>query len=429
MRQHLRSIPRTLLLLTALATAPLAGCCGITDNCGTLEPMPFTGPFPTPVGTLVDAADGNGDDGFVDFNDIAALRTTGSDASSATPLNPQSFPPVSGRLFFGNATGQTRAVRVRRLRATVQFDCDAVEPMPHLAFRDSHFGAADVLLLPPGRVLGWTGSRACEALLIDGTGVPRQLVFLRTKDYPQTQHASALAGSEKDGAGPLIRVLSQEGSSVWSKHPTLNPAPTGVDPKVPAGCAPGGDESDLYFADLPAGSYVLLDVLSSPDGCHKMELLGDLGTNWHYLCLPGLALPFVVGESLFVTPIASGHNVLPIEGIEIIGDKGHLRAGRGADLVYFGSGEGKVGAAAGCAPQHISGDAFARALAVTLQIAGLGDGKAMPFGPGQALTLPSGATLSLVHAEQLLIWEGNEKTSGEGPKRVESVWIQTTDAP
>ena len=46
---------------------------------------------------------------------------------------------------------------------------------------------------------------------------------------------------------------------------------------------------------------------------------------------------------------------------------------------------------------------------------------------------PAGAGVggldALVHAEQLLIWEGNEKTSGEGPKRVESVWIQTTDAP
>lgn len=422
-------------LAVVLAGLGATGCCEMFDACGPTirAPQPFVGTVPSPVQDF-DAADAQ--TRFIDFNDTFSVDGSplvGTDASAAPPLNPAAFPGVAGQVFFGNATGQVRAVRVRRLRETVQFDCDATLPVPHLAFRESHFGAASVLLLGPGRVLGQAGSRPCEVLLVDGTGVPKQIVAYRTSEYPSQTGASALTGTEGPSAfsGRLLRIVAEEGSATWADHPLWNPAPTGVDPVAQPGCVPGGDAADLVFEGIPAGTHTLLDVISSPDGCHKLELLGDLGSGSHYLCLPGLPLPFAVGDELFVAPIASGHNVLPLQGIEIIGPKAHLRMGRGADLVYFGAGEGVVAESTGCAAQHVSGDAYAKALAVTLTLAGKA---AMPFGPGQTVDLGGGATLSLVHAERWLVWEGEAPASGggsdgSGPLRVESVWIQTQEAP
>ncbi|MCO4763985.1 MAG: hypothetical protein KC502_20895 [Myxococcales bacterium] len=347
----------------------------------------------------------------------------GPDGTSATPRNRQrqnqNFPPVSGSLVIGNATAQSRVVRLRYLKPTVQLDCAAIESAPHLALRPVHFSPANSWLVQSGRAVPVQprGQGKCSAALIDGTGLTPRLLFWDNGTLLKTQIPSTVNGAANGGR--LLRIIASEGEAAWGSHSALFGAPTLFDPVAPEGCALPSAETDLSWTQLPSGDHTLVELLTSPDGCSAMDLLTDLGMQRVYLCLPPGMMPFSAGDDVYIAGLATGHNVLPISGVELVGDTGHIRLGRGNDIVYFGKGDAKVGPAKGCPAMHDAQGTYARALSVSLTEAGK---STFELKQGGSHELGSGGKLHLVRASERLVWDTAIAPKLAGTRHVESVW-------
>ena len=413
----------TLLALLTL----LPGCPFIMDwptrvepspppTTGFVDPLPDAGPSPDVNDTW------QVDSGPAEPWDSGPSRVWDT-GNNATPdvwrRQPNRFPPVTGAFVVGNVTAQTRVVRMRALRATVQMDCDAIESAPQLALRPSHFAPAQTWLVASGRAvpLSQRATGACTAVLIDGTGVPQRLVFWRHTEWPQTTIPSTVAGAKNTTRH--IGIIALEGAAAWDTHAALVAAPSLFDPVAAAGCAMPTAEQDLTWTALPSGPQTLIDVLTAPDGCSALDLLTDLGVKRVYICMPVGMLPFGAGDDLYIAALATGHNVLPITGVELLGDSGHVRMGRGADIVYFGKGDAKIAVTKGCPAVHDEEDTYARALSIDIQEPGK---PAVQLDNGNTHTLADGGKLHLVRAIERLVWDSATTIAVKENRHIESVW-------
>ncbi len=329
------------------------------------------------------------------------------------------FPPVKGALVIGNVTGQTRVVRLRALRSTVEMDCDAIVQSPQLALRPEHFAPAQSWLVASGRAVPVMprGKGACSAVLIDGTGLPRRLLFWHHTALQVASIPSTVAGAQSGGR--FVAIAASEGEAVWGAHIALFPAPSLFDPVAPEGCAMPSQEQDLSWTALPSGNQTLMEVVTAPDGCSAMDLLTDLGVQRVYVCVPPGMLPFSAGDDVYIAGLATGHNVLPVTGVELLSDSGHIRMGRGTDIVYFGKGDAKIAVTQGCPALHDEVGTYARALSVTVQEPGKA---AFQLDNGATLKLAGGGRLHLVRAIERLVWDTAVAASLVGNRHIESVW-------
>lgn len=408
-----RHVLHTALLLTCLTLLP--GCPMILD-----WPPRGDEPPPRPV-ELTDANISPDWERFggPDMGPSEPWDTGGKATADVWSRQPNRFAPVKAALVIGNVTGETRVVRMRALRPTVEIDCDAIEATPHLALRPQHFAPAQSWLVESGRAVPMLprDKGACSAVLIDGTDVPQRLVFWRHSAWPITATPSTTEAAK--ATKRHIAIIAVEGEATWDKHATVFAAPSLFDPVAAKGCAMPSAEHDLTWTPLPAGSQTLVDVLTSPDGCSAMDLLTDLGVKRVYVCMPTEMMPFKAGDDLYIAALPTGHNVQPIKGVELLSDSGHVRMGRGSDVVYFGKGDANIAVTTGCPALHDEAGTYARAMSVTLQEPGQ---KTLQLDNGATHTLADDSKLHLVRAIKRLVWDTAVTGTATTNLHIESVW-------
>ncbi len=408
-RLPLRALARRTLALAFVATV-LPGCPFIVD-------WPEPTPIAPPPNTV---APGNNQqlDAGVGLPDI----DNSWDATGNVQQRTGNFPAVVAAFVIGNNTGQVRMIRVRPLRSTVKVNCSAVAATPRVAFRNLHFAPAKTWILESGRAMPLVNdpTRDCTVLLVDGSGLERRLLFWTNSAWPHQTLPSVTAqlGSGV-GAQRQLAVIAVEGQAEWSTHTVSHAQPTEVDPVAPPGCALPSGEDDLSWTDLPLGTHTLVDLVSAPDGCAALDLLTDAGLERVFVCLPPGFLPFEAGEELFLAGLSTGHNIDPIHGVEMVGDKAHVRIGRGADAVYFGKGDLKITSADGCPGQHDACGTYARALKLDVTLPGK---PTQALHPGDNVTLPNGSHFAVLRASDRLIWDTACAADVGSARHVETAW-------
>lgn len=407
-----RGLQRALQVAVLVALAGLmSGCPGLIDWPPPLEPSPMA----------PDVVDTSGAPDVPPVGTPDAIPTdSGPATSNVKPPISGTYPQMKGALMVANLTGELRMVRMRQLRPTVQVDCEAIATAPTQALRPAHFAPATTWQLPSGRAVAVTrrAQGACSAVLIEGTGLPRRLLFWQHTLLPTTVMPSV---AQQVPAARAVRILAVEGQATWGEHAVRFGDLKRFDPVAPKGCALPAGEQDLSWSALPGGSQTLVDVVTAPDGCSALDLLTDLGMKRVYLCVPLGMLPFTAGEDLYIAALSTGHNVLPLTGVELLSDKGHLRLGRGGDLVYFGKGAAKVAVTPSCPALHDGVGTYARALSVTIEEPGK---PAFQLDNGATLSLQSGGKLHLVRAMDRLVWDTAVVPKLSGTRHIESVWSQ-----
>ncbi len=302
--------------------------------------------------------------------------------------NPNQFPPVFGALAIGNATPSTLVLRVRPLLATVQLDCTAVASAPTQWLSRNLFAPAQIWQVQSGRAFAVTsldkGKDACGALLVDGGALPMALLFWKTADYPGLSMPSTVAGGLPNR---LVQVQILSDGPHLSNHPAVYAAPPLQPAATPPGCAFGQAGDALEWTEpLPSGDGTVLDLATAPNGCHVLQWLGKTGIHNWTVCLPPGAMPFVPGDDFFASPLQGGHNLGPIQGVDLLGSSGkRLRAGRGQDVVYFGKATAKIAPQPACGVGHDSCGSALEPLAV--QVSGEGATVSLVAGQGAAAGL------------------------------------------
>jgi hypothetical protein len=295
-------------------------------------------------------------------------------------------------------------VRVRPLKGSVTADCEILLADPTAALHRELFAPAEAWLLEPGRALPLVPRRGagCEAFLVDAQGLPMTLIAWAEADFPETLLPTGVAQADAQ-PGRMIMMRQGEGELTLDDHPAVfdAPAPDAFAPE-PA-CAVPDATVGVAWSELPQSPQALVAVTSSPDGCHDIELAQDS----FYVCLPFAELPFAAGEIIDARQFGttSGYDDPDASyagGIEIIGERVHIRAVRGGtvltpdpDGAYDVSFETKPG----CSPHHDACGNYVTPLAVTY----LGSG-AMTLGAGDsAYRTEEGSTLYLVRAQAMPI--------------------------
>lgn len=378
-------------------------------------------------------------DAFVSVVDsVNSPEVGGKDSTFTTDVTrrtQQAFPSVVASLVLGNATGSTLVVRVRPLKQSVQLDCALVHKQPGLMLARALFAPAKVWQVESGRAFKVSDpaspKAACEAYLVDGGGLPMQLLFWQHAEFPMTSLPTTVQGAPGDR---LLKLQPAETGLEIAKHPALFAPPPSLAPGPAPGCAPMDPLAGLAWSEpLPAGDVTVFSILSSPDGCHMLELLGKAGLSTWTVCLPPGALPFDEGDAFFAAPLVGGHDLEPLQGFELIGDDSRrVRAGRGTDIVYFGKGSVKIQVSPACAPAH---DACGNLL-VPLKVALTLDGVAKELQAGQQVTLGKNAALHLVGAVDVPVVDlacaggpgSLKKTTGATARWVESVYVEKAAA-
>ncbi|MCO4761661.1 MAG: hypothetical protein KC502_09170 [Myxococcales bacterium] len=333
---------------------------------------------------------------------------------------PGNFPNVIAALVIGNDTPKPRVIRLRRLIDTVNIDCAAIANAPNLALRPVHFEAAKSWLVPTGRAIPVqprSAKHGCSAVLIEGTGLPTRLLYWPHNQFPTTSLSTTVSGASNTGR--MVPVTVDEGTAAWGKHAALFGAPSLFDPIANVGCQIPNPEGDLSWTDLPGGSHTIIELLTAPDGCSAIDLLTNAGVQRVYVCVPPGTLPFKMGDDLYIAALATGHNVLPITGVELLADKAHLRMGRGSDLVYFGKGDAKVAAKKGCPALHDTDGTYARALSAMVDLPGK---SAVELANGASMTVDGGGHLRLIRAVDRLVYDSAVAPKLQGARHIESVW-------
>ncbi|MCB9548551.1 MAG: hypothetical protein H6706_22325 [Myxococcales bacterium] len=273
----------------------------------------------------------------------AALRTAGlalgGVACAATspppepPFQPQAqFPWVQSRLVVANRSAVTQIVRVRALRPGVQVDCDAAWQQPGELLARELFSPAQTWLLDGGRALPvGDGTNTCGAFLIDGPEIPARLVVAFR--YGPVQLSTDASRVANDRA--LFLDTDADGLA-WAPHPALF-LPQDDALEAPVGrCAPVPDGFGVSWSMPPVGTAVILDHTAAPDGCHAFDLaFRDSVERW-FACLPELALPFGVEDTVRIGTLNRGQSGWPVDGVTVEGPGGRLVLTRGADLPPLG---------------------------------------------------------------------------------------------
>jgi hypothetical protein len=349
---------------------------------------------------------------------------------------PPEEPPL-GQLFselvISNTTSEPQVLRVRSLRATVTVDCEAASQDPASFFSRALFNQATVWLAEPGRTIPLrddsnpfeTGARDCRVYLVDGVNIAPMLLFWMAADYPATSLSMSAGAVDSDRA---IVLQSQGAVNVPLPHPALFPAPPALDAPPPSACkAPGAELGVDWSLPLPIGNRLLTAVEASPDGCYALDLAGELETSRWYLCIPGVAFPFAVGEELGVISLAFGAQAGLIEGVELIGDSARLRVGRGADLVPVSPELGTfVVRSTECTTYHdVCGSAVQLAEVVFEE--GL---DSWTIGAGERVAVSEGGPeLTLLRAQKMSVVDMDCLPLGGEGTYLESVWLVPANEP
>jgi hypothetical protein len=290
---------------------------------------------------------------------------------------PMAFPTIWTDLAIGNASDQEVVVRVRALKETVHVDCDVVAADPTHTLSRELFDAAQGWLVEPNRAFGVRGdgnqtalaTAACHTYLIDGGGLPPALLFWRDGQPAPANVPSTL---EAPDAARTILIAMGEIGLTWSDHPALYPAPPLTDPTPKPGCAAPDDGVGVSWSSpVPLGEQTLVAVTSSPDGCHRLDLLS--GARWYVCTAPG-AMPFAGEDRLFIATLSHGQDQRPLAGLELIGAHATLRLGRGGDVVRFGPGDATIAEDPECGAQHDACGSLLVPLSVTVREDGGSDG-------------------------------------------------------
>lgn len=379
-----------------------------------------------------------------------ALVVGGSLACAATSQNP---PPVcsdpiacglipreNAAIVIGNTTNVDRLIRVRSLKDSVEFDCNAMLADPESALSRELFDTADAWLIEAGRGLPLQNDakgRECVAYLVDTDGLSATLLAWSASEFPTGSWSTSTVSPDSNVTVNL--TLDANGKLVLSPHPTVFPAPPIEEPAPAAGCATPDAGVGIEWSDpLPInGPFLVTGVESSPDGCHGIALQGK---PTFYLCVPPAAMPFQAGDSIDIS-------LSPISAVDAYGELGGaapsgetlvvrsatntLVAVRGNVLARYalsGAAEplteytAEVDTAAGCAGTHDE----CGSLQIPLEISMLGDHvPSITFlRPGKSLALADGyGTLHVVRAEAMPIRDSSCAPFSHTTNHYESVLV------
>lgn len=318
-------------------------------------------------------------------------------------------------LAVGNTTSETRLVRVRPLKDTVAADCETLLADPTRALSRELFGPAEAWLVEPGRALPLQND-GCDAYLVDADGLPLQLLAWSEADFP-TQMISTDTRQPTPDRMITLRLDEVSGRLEFATHPAVHDAPPIEEPAPPAACAPLPDTIGVDWSEPPVSAAEITAIDSSPDGCHRFDIIDELGPGAFYVCIPAAAQPFQVGEvieaqafplSSFDYPESTGGGG---EGLSIRSAASTVIVVRGDMIARHAHANPdqaltdptiEAGVAGGCLGAHNE----CGSLIFPLEIGLLGDhvDGVTTLRPGQSAALLDGyGTLHLVRAEELPI--------------------------
>ncbi|MDI1475206.1 hypothetical protein [Polyangium sp. y55x31] len=207
-------------------------------------------------------------------------------------------PTEAGALSLGNTTEGERLVRLRPLKDSVQVDCETLLADPESALSRELFAPAETWLLQPGRGLPLQNNdtAGCVAYLVDADGLSPTLLAWSSQAFP-TQLVSTATNSDDRLMIPLS--LDSNGKLSLGPHQVVFKAPALEDPPVAPGCAAPKETVGIEWSTpVPIGGpWIVESVISSPDDCHAIVLQNK---STMYVCVPGAAMPFKVGDSLMI---------------------------------------------------------------------------------------------------------------------------------
>jgi hypothetical protein len=213
------------------------------------------------------------------------------------PIQCGAIPREPAALVIGNTTDSERLVRVRPLKASVQYTCNELLADPTKALSRELFDAADAWLVEPTRGLPLLSNSlsGCAAFLVDADGLSPTLVAWSTGDFPDSELSTSTLAP--DGDTMISLSLDSNGKLSLLKHPAVFEAPALEEPEQTGVCAPPDPGVGIAWSmPLPGvGPFKIVSVESSPDDCHMLVLENSPSM---FVCVPAAAMPFKAGDSI-----------------------------------------------------------------------------------------------------------------------------------
>lgn len=234
---------------------------------------------------------------------VACMATSQEPSPACPPNQPNCFSggtPATGALVLGNATTEQRLVRLRRLKASVSVDCDALLADPSTALSRELFQPAESWLLDPNRAIALENAGDCSAFLVDADGLDMTLLAWSATEFSTASVSTALGvnPTNNNGVSREIRMSidSDVGRIILEEHPAIFDAPPAEDPAPSGGCeVKSAQEGVDWSLPIPVGAHQITDVTAAPDGCTAIDF-NDAPR--FYLCVPEGSFPFVAGDSV-----------------------------------------------------------------------------------------------------------------------------------
>ncbi len=324
---------------------------------------------------------------------------------------------------IGNLTSDKIVVRVRSLRAKVDFDCKAVAKKPATILSRKVFDPAKAWIVEPNHVLpfdsGHSGASSnCRVYLIDASGLPPRVVVIDGGVVNKVQ----VAANASTAGDRVIRIaIDSDGQAAWQKHEALSAAPQTLDILPQGACKRPPADTALAWTKPPGSTQVITEVAESPDGCIAVSFAK--ADTW-FACLPPGSFPYKAGEKIGFFNFGQGHNFLPMDGWRVISDGKfeQLYFGTGSDVVPVADAKFKIGLKSGCGGGHDPCGGYARPMQVELQHAGLPDA-VTTLKAGTSATFDQGKrTLHLLFSEDRVTADPDCGEWGIGPYH-QSVYV------
>lgn len=347
--------------------------------------------------------------------------------------------PATGALILGNATGEQRLLRLRRLKTTVSVDCDALLADPSTALSRELFQPAESWLLEPNRALPLENSGDCAAFLVDADGLDMTLLAWSAADFSTTSVITALGsnGTSDSGASREIRmsIETDVGRVILEKHPVVFEAPPAEDPAPGAGCeVKPAQEGVDWSLPIPLGAHQITGVTTAPDGCTAVDF-NDAPR--FYLCVPEGTFPFAAGDSVELAswkPDAgaslseTGGEAVAAGGVSITSAQSAMIVARGNVVARWQSPDFKdytveVDPVVGCAGSHDECGSLVVPLEVSL-FGGSAPDIAILRAGEKATLAPGAGALYLVRAAHAPILDTSCGAKGATARHFESVLVR-----
>jgi hypothetical protein len=345
-------------------------------------------------------------------------------------------PPIPSQgdasLLLGNTTESEQFVRLRHLRDSVQIErCEALLQDPTRALSRELFGPAELWQVGPGQAIPLQNA-GCDAYLIDGDGLAMTLLAWSSAQFPTRFMPISTEAAPPDA----VISLQRDGARLrLAQHPAVFDAPPALPPAPEDACG-AKDASRIDWTEPPPGAHVITAVTSSPDGCHALDLAD---AQQLYVCIPGVPLPFQVGDAVEATAVALSDGTYPeLQNAAASGRGLYLQSATHALFALQGNvvarwsmsprveppadPSAKAEALSGCGGFHDACGSFVEPIEVSL----LGDGvpEITSLRAGQSTELAVGyGTLHLIRAEDMPVRDAQCFTAGPGARVIESVLI------